>query len=198
MIISRIAIVSDSTDPTSSDMRMAPSSNALGVLKPFGFPTTRLDSCASPESGETPTPPSLTSLLVTWGPYVSTADRITRFKERYRKPNPATIKTGIITPTMTSFLPIVLLPSTRMIVYSHIISSIQMRFPGSISRLRPVGRCRQLALLSGSFGTLPGLPVAALAEAGFSQIRLETKKMKPVSCVCVRGVNRAHPLFLAR
>ena len=31
--------------------------------------------------------------------------------------------------------------------------------------------------------------VAALTKAGFSQVRLETKKMKPVSAVCVLGIN---------
>ncbi|MFQ5961446.1 MAG: class I SAM-dependent methyltransferase [Candidatus Methylomirabilales bacterium] len=31
--------------------------------------------------------------------------------------------------------------------------------------------------------------VAALTKAGFSQVRLETKKMKPVSAVCALGVN---------
>jgi ubiquinone/menaquinone biosynthesis C-methylase UbiE len=31
--------------------------------------------------------------------------------------------------------------------------------------------------------------VAALTKAGFSQVRLETKQMKPVSAVCVLGIN---------
>ncbi len=68
MMISRIATVSDITEPTLSDTCMDSMVNALGVLKPWGLPTTRFDSEALPEKGDTLTPPSLTSLLVARGP----------------------------------------------------------------------------------------------------------------------------------
>src|SRR3972149_6934871 len=104
MTISRMATVAESSERTSRDPLTPPSVNALGVLKPCGFPTIKLDSDAFPEKGETFTLPSLTSLLVAWGPYVSTADRITRLSERYRNTSPPTISTRTMTPIRNSFL----------------------------------------------------------------------------------------------
>src|SRR3970040_393509 len=102
MTISRMATVSESSERTSRYTLLAPSVDALGVLKPCGFPTIKLDSDAFPEKGETFTLPSLTSLLVAWGPYVSTADRITRLSERYRNTSPPTITHTTMTLTSMS------------------------------------------------------------------------------------------------
>src|SRR3972149_6221477 len=102
MTISRMATVSESSERTSRDTLIAPSVNALGVLKPCGFPTIKLDSDAVPEKGETFTLPSLPSLVGAWGPYVSPADRITRLSERYRNTSPPTISTTTMTPISMS------------------------------------------------------------------------------------------------